>query len=131
MSDVTAIRISETEGAFGGALRRIRAALGVQSFGIQVVELPPDSGDLYPAHSHDEQEEVFLVLAGSGEIVAGDETIPLDGDTIVRVGPRIPRQLRSGPEGLRALALGGTPGAAYDPSPWTEFGGPEPQPSLN
>jgi mannose-6-phosphate isomerase-like protein (cupin superfamily) len=128
MSDVKVVRISEVEGAFGGALRRVRAALGVQSFGMQVVDLPPDSGDLYPSHSHDDQEEVFVVLHGSGEIVAGGETHELDRDTVVRVGPGLARQLRSGPDGLRALALGGVPGQAYAPGEWTELGGPEPTP---
>jgi mannose-6-phosphate isomerase-like protein (cupin superfamily) len=130
MSDVTTIRISETEGAFGGALRRVRGALGVTSFGIQVVELPPNSGDGYPSHTHDEQEEVFLVLAGSGELVADGETIPIDGDTAVRVGPGLPRQIRSGPDGIRLLALGGTPGKAFEPQAWSELGGPDPQINL-
>ena len=130
MTDVTAVQISEVEGAYGGALRRVRAALGVTTFGMQIVELPPNSGDGYPRHIHDDQEEVFLALRGSGEIVAGDETHELDGETVVRVGPGVPRQIRSGPDGLRVLALGGMLDGAYAPRPWTELGGPDPSPNT-
>jgi mannose-6-phosphate isomerase-like protein (cupin superfamily) len=128
MGNLNTAKISETEGAFGGVLRRMRAAVGGASFGMQVVELPPNSGDAYPTHTHDEQEEIFIALRGSGEIVVGEERSPLDGDTIVRVAPGAPRQLRSGPDGMRVLALGGTPGQAYEPGAWTEFGGPDPSP---
>jgi mannose-6-phosphate isomerase-like protein (cupin superfamily) len=130
MADVTAVRISDVEGAYGGALRRVRAALGVTTFGMQVVDLPPNSGDAYPRHVHDDQEEVFLALRGSGEIVAGDESHPLDSETIVRIGPGVARQIRSGPDGIRVLALGGLLGAAYEPRPWSELGGPDPTPTV-
>lgn len=129
MADFTAVRIDDVEGAFGGALRRVRAATQTSSFGMQVVDLPPDSGDLYPSHSHDEQEEVFAVLRGSGELVVDGEATPIDPDVIVRVAPGANRQLRSGPDGLRVLALGGTPGKAYEPPSWSEFGGGDPQPT--
>jgi hypothetical protein len=42
------------------------------------------------------------------------------------VGPSVPRQIRSGAQGLRVLALGGTPGLAYEAPAWTELGGPDP-----
>jgi mannose-6-phosphate isomerase-like protein (cupin superfamily) len=130
MDDVTAVRISDVEGAYGGALKRVRAALGVTTFGMQVLDLPPNSGDLYPRHVHDDQEEVFLALRGSGEIVTGDETHQLDAETVVRVGPGVPRQIRSGPDGIRVLALGGMLDATYAPRPWSELGGPEPTPTV-
>ncbi len=128
MADATAVRISDVEGAYGGALKRVRAALGVTSFGMQIIDLPPNSGDAYPRHAHDDQEEVFLALRGSGEIVTGDETHQLDAETVVRVGPGVSRQIRSGPDGIRVLALGGTLDATYQPGSWTELGGPDPTP---
>jgi hypothetical protein len=33
------------ERAFGGAFIRVRAELGISAFGVQVVELPPNSGE--------------------------------------------------------------------------------------
>src|SRR5258705_10421767 len=118
MADATAVRISDVEGAYGGALKRVRAALGVTSFGMQIIDLPPNSGDAYPRHAHDDQEEVFLALRGSGEIVTGDETHQLDAETVVRVGPGVSRQIRSGPDGIRVLALGGMLDATYQPGSW-------------
>ena len=65
MSDYTAKRIGDMEAAFGGGFVKARAELGVTSFGIQVVRLPPDYAD-YPEHDHekDGQEEVYLALEG-------------------------------------------------------------------
>ena len=61
---------------------------------------------------------------------AGGETHALGGDTAVRVGPGLPRRIRSGGDGLRVLAIGGVPGAAYRALVWTELGGPDPQPRI-
>ena len=41
MADVTVKRVEEFEAIFGGGFRRVRAGLGVSSFGIAVMELPP------------------------------------------------------------------------------------------
>ena len=37
----------------------------------------------------------------------------MDGDHIVRVGPEVTRSIKTGPDGLRLLAIGATPGRAY------------------
>ncbi|HTU78058.1 MAG TPA: hypothetical protein VMF09_04790 [Solirubrobacteraceae bacterium] len=124
MADYTAKRIAEMEASFGGGFVKARAELGVTSFGIQVIQLPPDSVD-YPEHDHleDGQEEVFLALAGSGWIELDGERVELDGDTLVRVGPAVKRKLCSGPQGLRALALGACPQQPYKIKPFSELSG--------
>ena len=124
MADYTAKHIDEMEAAFGGGLKKARAELGVTSFGVQVVDLPPDYND-YPLHDHesDGQEEVYVVLRGSGEIEIEGERKELVPDVLVRVGPAAKRKLYSGPEGMRVLALGGTPGAAYEIREFTELAG--------
>ncbi len=122
MADYTAKQIDEMEGAFGGGLKKARAELGVESFGMQVVDLPPNYAD-YPEHDHagDGQEEVYSVIKGSGEIDVEGERIPLTPDVMVRVGPASKRKLYAGAEGMRVLALGGTPGAAYEAAEFTEL----------
>lgn len=127
MSDYTVKRFDEMERAFGGAWVRARASLGVTSFGFQVTEFPAGGPDFYPLHTHehDGQEEVFIALEGDGEMTLGDETVRLDKDTWVRVGPSVPRHVKAGPNGLRMLAIGGVPGGAYEAHPMTELGGPE------
>lgn len=123
----TVKRIEEMERAYGGSYVRVRASLGASAFGIQVIDLPPDSGDLYPRHDHrfDGQEEIYVLLAGGGEIEVDGERFPVDTETFVRVGPEGRRRFRSGPEGARLLAIGGVPGRAYEAAPNSELGGPE------
>jgi mannose-6-phosphate isomerase-like protein (cupin superfamily) len=115
MPDYTVKRLDEMERSFGGAFVKVRAELGVTSFGVQVIEIPPDITQ-YPEHDHADtgQEEVFGVISGSGRITVGDADIPLEKDVWIRVGPEEQRKIYSGPDGLRLVALGGTPGKAYE-----------------
>ena len=126
MTDYAVKRIDELEGAFGGAFKRARAELGVTSFGLQILDLPPNF-DQYPDHdhTHDGQEEVYVTLRGSGEMEIDGQRHPLDPDTIVRVGAGTSRKVWPGPDGIRFLAIGGVPGGQFTPHPATELGGPE------
>jgi mannose-6-phosphate isomerase-like protein (cupin superfamily) len=122
MSDYTAKRIGDMEAAFGGGLVKARAELGVTSFGLQVVRLPPNYTD-YPEHDHehDGQEEVYIPIAGSGQIEIEGERLELTPDLLVRVGPGVKRKIYPGPDGLQLIALGGVPGKAYEVSEFTEL----------
>ncbi len=82
---------------------------------MQVIDLPPDYPD-YPEHDHAEsgQEEVYTALRGSGYIDVEGERIQFTPDVIVRVGPAARRKVFAGPEGLRMIALGATPGKPRD-----------------
>jgi mannose-6-phosphate isomerase-like protein (cupin superfamily) len=127
MADYTAKRIDDMEAVFRGSFKRVRAELGVEAFGIQVIDMPPRL-DGYPEHDHAEsgQEEVFVVLRGDGEIEVDGERVPIDPETIVRVGPAARRKLWPGDSGLRVLALGGVPGQAYEPPDVSKLGEPDP-----
>jgi hypothetical protein len=48
------------ESAWGRSFVRVRAPLGASAFGMQVLDFPPDSGDMIPEHdhAHDGQEEI-------------------------------------------------------------------------
>ena len=123
MADYTAKRIGDMEASYGGGFVKARAELGVTAFGFQVIQLPPGF-EGYPEHDHADtgQEEVFLALTGSGWIDIEGERAELDGETLVRVGPKARRKVYSGPDGLRLLAIGGSPGEAYEIVPTTELG---------
>ena len=127
MADVTVKGLDEFEAVFGGGMRRVRAGLGVTSFGIQVIEMPPGY-EHYPEHdhTHDEQEEVYTVLSGSAKLLAGGEEYELEPGTFARVGPGEKRKLISGEQGVRLLALGATPGSVYTPPEFSEEGAPQP-----
>ena len=123
-------KIDDMEAIYRGAFKRARAELGVESFGIQVVDMPPNFEN-YPEHDHesDGQEEVYVTLAGGGEIEIEGERFPLDPDHIARVGPGITRKVWPGAEGVRLMILGGVPGAVYEAPDITKLGEPDPMAS--
>ena len=137
MADVTVKRLEEFETIFGGGFRRVRAGLGVSSFGIAVMDLPPGF-DRYPEHDHghDGQEEVYTVLGGQGHPDRRGESHELEPGVFARVGPRRAqdhhrRRGRAGAGDRRAH-----PGKVYVPPEYTEEGQPDPrsagsQPALS
>ncbi|HEX6229950.1 MAG TPA: hypothetical protein VFZ41_10875 [Solirubrobacterales bacterium] len=127
MSNYTVKRIDEMEAVYLGAFKRARAELGVESFGMGIIDLPPEF-EHYPEHDHarDGQEEVFLALRGGGEIEIDGERFPLDAEHIARVGPGVKRKIWPGPDGVRLLALGGVPGSTYEAPDVSKLGEPDP-----
>jgi mannose-6-phosphate isomerase-like protein (cupin superfamily) len=120
-------KIDEMEAVYGGAFKRARAELGVESFGMQIIDLPPNY-DGYPEHDHEQdgQEEVYVALRGGGEIEIEGERFPLDPDHIARVGSGVTRKVWPGAEGLRILIIGGVPGGQYDAPEISMLGVPDP-----
>ena len=127
MSDVAIKRIEEFDSPNGGGFCRARASLGVTAFGMQVENFPPHF-EHFPEHDHaaDGQEEVYTALSGSATLHAdGEDYAP----RARRVRARRPRRDAQDHDGRRAgpaAAIGGTPGAAYSPPPFTEQGAPLP-----
>jgi mannose-6-phosphate isomerase-like protein (cupin superfamily) len=128
MPDFTLTRFGDMEPIAGGMFRRARASLGATAFGLQVIQLPPGA-DFHPYHdhTHDGQEEVYIVIGGSADFEIDGETVPVSADSAIRVGPSSKRRIAPGPEGVRIIAVGGVPGGSYAPPPFTELGAPEPQ----
>jgi hypothetical protein len=129
-TDVTVAAIDDMDPIHGGIARRARAELGVSGWGMQVLTLPA-GWDGYPDHNHDEaafdpnQEEVYIPISGSAELLAGQERFQLVPGMMARVGPKQHRKILPGPDGIRFVALGGKPGA-FDAPAWTELGAPPP-----
>jgi mannose-6-phosphate isomerase-like protein (cupin superfamily) len=128
MAGYTVKKIDDMEAIYGGGFKRARAEMGVESFGMQVLDLPPNLTDQYPEHDHsnDGQEEVYMVLHGKAEIEVDGDTHQLEPETMVRVGPGITRRLRTGSEGARVLALGGCAGKPYEAPDVSRLGAPDP-----
>jgi quercetin dioxygenase-like cupin family protein len=59
------------------------------------------------AHSHREQEEAYVVVAGSGRVLLGNEVRELRMWDVVRVAPEVVRAFEAGPDGLDIIAVGG------------------------
>ena len=129
VADMTVKQVDDMEAIFYGSFKRAGASVEVQSFGMNVIDFPPDSGEgVYPEHDHADvgEEEVYLAWKGSGILTVEGEEIALDQNTIVRVGPETKRKLRSGPDGLRVIILGGVPGEVYDRRERSRLGAPDP-----
>jgi uncharacterized cupin superfamily protein len=101
---------------FRGSMRKARAGLGVSSFGMQVIDMEPHQ-DAYPEHDHAASgaEEVYVLMEGMATLRAGGEEHRLEPGAMARVGPGEKRKLMTGPQRARILALGGTPGKAFEP----------------
>jgi uncharacterized cupin superfamily protein len=123
MADVTVKRAEDFDTAFGGAMKLVRHGLGVESFGIQLIDMPPNA-DQYPQHDHsdDGQEEVYTVLEGAVTLQVDGEEHELEPGTFARVPAGTKRKLVTGDKPVRVLALGGVPGKAYEVS---EFSRPQ------
>jgi uncharacterized cupin superfamily protein len=128
MPDYTLKSFDEMEPIFGGFFLRTRAALGVKSFGMQVMNFPPNGGEGYPNHDHAEsgQEEVYFVLQGAADFDVEGEHVHLEPGAALRVGATTKRKITTGAEGAQILALGGVPGGVYSAPEFTELGGPVP-----
>lgn len=60
------------------------------------------------AHKHDNAEEVYVVMAGSGRAKLDDDIVDLARLDALRVGATVTRAFEAGPEGLELLAFGPT-----------------------
>jgi mannose-6-phosphate isomerase-like protein (cupin superfamily) len=98
----------------GGAVKFVRRELGVEAFGINWFELPPDAEGLEHDESSSGQEEVNVVIDGSGVYRVDGEEIPIARGTCLRFDPETTRQLVAGPEGVTMVAIGARRGS-YEP----------------
>ena len=105
---------ADVEASFG-VFRKMRQALGVTGFGVNQIDFPPGA----TGREHDEtdggQEEVYVVLAGSGTMLVDGEPVELVAGRWLRVDPDARRVPTAGPDGLRMIMIGSTPGRAYEP----------------
>src|SRR3954468_10830189 len=76
------------------------------------------------SHSHREQEEAYVVVAGSGRVRLDDDVRDLVQWDVIPVGPEVVRGFESGPDGLELIAVGGPKPEEGDgvrsDSPWPD-----------
>ena len=85
----------------------LRRQLGVESFGMNLIVLEPRQRGRI--HSHERQEEVYVVLDGELTLLVDGVEHVLAANQVARVGPSVRRQLvNAGSERLVLLALGGS-----------------------
>jgi mannose-6-phosphate isomerase-like protein (cupin superfamily) len=85
--------------------RFARRALALENSGLSYFKLAP--GFRVPfGHRHTDQEEVYVVVAGSARIKLGDDVVDLGTWDAVRVPPEVTRGMEGGPEGAEIVAFG-------------------------
>jgi hypothetical protein len=129
MADYTVARWDDLEGYYNGLFKKARATLGVSAFGLSIIDIPAFSPH-YPEHNHPSgQEEVIICVAGFGRMIFDESEevfVDLEPGVMVRIGAKTKRVIKVGDEGLKAIAIGGTPGEPYKPLPYTELGALDP-----
>jgi quercetin dioxygenase-like cupin family protein len=109
------VDVGEIEGEGpGGAVRFVRRRLGVEAFGINWFEIPPNA----VGREHDEtgsgQEEVNVVVRGSGVYRIEGEEVPAHVGMFFRFDPETTRVPIAGPDGMTMIAIGARRGS-YEP----------------
>ena len=121
MSDYTKLNLREVEDQaprFGFApnlqARFAKQALDAEQTGMSLQRLAPNYRVPF-GHLHREQEEIYVVIEGSGRVKIGEEVVEVGPLDAVRVAPGAMRAFEAGPEGIEYVAFGapstGSPGA--------------------
>src|SRR3954451_22157315 len=110
MSKYAIVNLLEIEDGVGGRLeglegRFARKHLESRDLGVSHFRWAP--GLRGRGHSHREQEEAYVIAAGSGRIRLDDEIIDVKQWDVVRVAPEVVRAFEGGPDGLEMIAVGG------------------------
>jgi len=96
-----------------------RKSLGLQSFGMNVAELPP--GEMIPEHDEtgSDQEEVFIVLSGDATVVIDGVDHPAPAGTFARLDPEPTRTVvnRSAADAV-VLIVSAPRASGYKPLDW-------------
>ncbi len=93
------------DGAPDLEFRAATLPLGIEHSALSYQRVPP--GYRFPyGHTHVTQEEVYVVVRGSGRMKLDEEVIELREWDAVRVPPGTWRGYEAGPEGLELLVIG-------------------------
>jgi uncharacterized cupin superfamily protein len=98
----------ENNGYYTSKRALFSAAIGARKLGYNLTELPPGKAQC-PFHSHREEEEMFLILDGEGELRFGQQRFKLRRHDVIACptgGPEVAHQIiNTGSVPLRYLSL--------------------------
>jgi len=96
---------SNFDGAPDLEFRLATKELELEKSGLSYQRVPP--GYRFPyGHTHKKQEEVYVVVGGSGRMKIDDEIVELKQWDVVRVPPGTWRCYEGGPKGVEIIAFG-------------------------
>ena len=100
---------SITELGEGYGFRKVRRAMGVEAFGVNVLVMPPRYEGFF--HFHDEQDELYFVHSGTAKVEVDGEERLLGPGGLFHVASTTPRKVsNAGDEDLVVLCVGGKDG---------------------
>ena len=109
------VNVDELEGEGpGGAVRFVRRRLGLEAFGINWFELGPNTAGREHNEEETRQEEVVVVIRGSGWYRVDGEEVAVRPGTVLRFDPDTTRVPSAGPDGMTFIAVGARRGS-YEP----------------
>lgn len=117
MEGLTVVHRDELERT--GAWSLVRRSLGLSSFGMNLVSIPP--GETIPEHDEvdRDQEEVFVVLSGTPTLLVAGMEIPAPAGTYARLDPPLRRTVRNdGPDPADVLIVSAPQSSGYEPMDW-------------
>jgi len=86
-------------------VRMARVPLECENSGVSYLKLGPNFRSNY-GHQHKVQEEIYVLVTGSGRIKLDDDIVELTPWTAVRIHRDTIRALEAGPDGAELLAIG-------------------------
>ncbi len=108
----TIVNVDEIEGAGPtGGVKFVRRELGVDAFGVNWFELPPHAEGVEHNESDSQQEEVNVVVAGSGRWRVDGEEVEVRRGTFLRFDPDTTRMPIAGPDGMTFVGIGARRGS--------------------
>ena len=107
LTNLNEVEDSAAKFGFGhvGEARFANSDLETEQTGVSVHRLKPDARQAF-GHRHEEAEEVYVVIGGSGRVKLDDEVVELRDRDAIRISAGVMRALEAGPEGLEVLAVG-------------------------
>jgi len=93
--------------------------LHLTAVGVTFVRMEPGEG--YPYfHKHQEQEEIYICVKGTGTVLVGDDEIKMKAGSIVRVSADVPRAIGNRTKKpCTFLIVGGLPSDKYRDDRWS------------
>ena len=111
MEPFTIVNMLELDDSVGGRVeglegRFARAHLDSRDIGVSHFRYAPNLRSTM-GHRHREQEEAYIVVAGSGQVMLDDDIHELRQWDVVRVSPPVARAFAARPDGMDIIAIGG------------------------
>lgn len=110
--------IPELESSGECSIRPVRHHLGITAFGVTAWTAREAGERVVNEHEEDTDEELYVVLRGRAVFELDGERRDAPEGTLVYVAANVTRTAFAEEAGTTVLAMGGTPGKAYDPVGW-------------